>query len=93
MARYSLSLPTDFEVPALASVGGLLVAIALTKGGHALWAIGGTALLYGMHLAVQCAKRSANCASASRLTAFRWPTPLGMNTSQQHRDKDECRRR
>ena len=40
MARYSLSLPTDFEVPALASVGGLLVAIALTKGGHALWAIG-----------------------------------------------------
>jgi hypothetical protein len=65
MARYSLSLPTNFEVPALALVGGLLVAITLTKGGHALWAIGGMALLYGIHLAVQCAKRSANSASAS----------------------------
>jgi hypothetical protein len=41
MARYSLSLPTDFEVPALLSLGGLLVAITLTKGGYALWAVGG----------------------------------------------------
>jgi hypothetical protein len=54
MARYSLSLPTDFDVPALLSVGGLLVAITLTKGGYALWAAGGMVSLYGLHLAAQC---------------------------------------
>ena len=59
MARYSLSLPTDFEVPALLSVGGLLVAIALTKGGYALWAVGGMVFLYGLHLATQCLKPGA----------------------------------
>ena len=56
MARYSLSLPTDFEVPALLSVGGLLVAIALAKGGYELWAVGGMVFLYGLHLATQCLK-------------------------------------
>jgi hypothetical protein len=56
MARYSLSLPTDFEVPALLSVGGLLVAITLAKGGYELWAVGGMVFLYGLHLAAQCLK-------------------------------------
>jgi hypothetical protein len=59
MARYSLSLPTDFEVPAVLSVGGLLVAIALAKGGYELWAVGGMVFLYGLHLAAQCLKPSA----------------------------------
>jgi hypothetical protein len=56
MARYSLSLPTDFEVPALLLVGGLLVAITLAKGGYELWAVGGMGLLYGFYLAAQCLK-------------------------------------
>jgi hypothetical protein len=56
MARYSLNLPTDFEVPALLSVGGLLVAITLAKSGYELWAVGGMVLLYGLYLAAQCLK-------------------------------------
>jgi hypothetical protein len=59
MARYSLGLPTDFEVPALLSVGGLLVAITLAKGGYELWAAGGMVFLYGLYLATQCLKPGA----------------------------------
>jgi hypothetical protein len=64
MARYSLSLPTDFEVPALLSVGGLLVAITLTKGGYALWAVGGIVFLYGLYLTAQCVRPSASSTPA-----------------------------
>ena len=64
MARYSLSLPTDFEVPALLSVGGLLVAITLTRVGYALWAIGAMAFLYGLYLAAQCLRPGTNSTSA-----------------------------
>jgi hypothetical protein len=78
MARYSLNLPTNFEVPALASVGGLLVAITLAKGDHALWAIGGMTVLYGIHLAAQCAQRRTNSAFCLSVDSFddagsKWP--------------------
>jgi hypothetical protein len=64
MARYSLSLPTDFEVPALLLVGGLLVAITLTKGGYALWAVGGVVFLYGLYLTAQCLRPRASSTPA-----------------------------
>jgi hypothetical protein len=61
MARYSLSLPTDFELPALISVGGLLVAITLTKGGYALWAVGGMVFLYWASSRGTVVKTRATC--------------------------------
>jgi hypothetical protein len=60
MARYSLNFPTDYEVPALLSVSGLLIAITLAKGGYALWAIGGMLFLYMLCLAVQWVRLGAS---------------------------------
>jgi hypothetical protein len=51
MAPYSLGVPTDFDVPALVSVAGVLVVAAATKGGYPLWAIGGMTFLYVLYLA------------------------------------------
>jgi|RhiMetdeSRZDD1v2_1073273.scaffolds.fasta_scaffold759011_2 hypothetical protein len=58
MAPYFLGVPTDFDVPALASVAGVLVVAAATKGGYPLWAIGGMAFLYVLYLAVRCTNLS-----------------------------------
>ena len=57
MARHSANAPINFELPAPVCVCALLVAGALTKGGHPQWAIGATILLYALHLAAQCVKR------------------------------------
>lgn len=51
MAPHSLGFPTDFDVPALVSVAGVLVVAAATKGGYPLWAIGGMIVLYVLYLA------------------------------------------
>jgi hypothetical protein len=56
LARYSLGVPTDFEVPALVSVAGVLVVAAATKGGYPLWAIGGMTLLYVLYAAARCTR-------------------------------------
>ena len=59
MAPYSLGFPTDFDVPALVSVAGVLVVAAATKGGYPLWAIGGMIFFYVLFLAVQCTSRAS----------------------------------
>jgi hypothetical protein len=65
MARYSANAPINFELPAPVCVCALLVAGALTKGGHAQWAIGATILLYVLHLAAQCVKRGGLTTAAA----------------------------
>ena len=54
-ARYAANPPTNFELPAPVCVCALLVACALTKGGHPQWAIGGMISLYVLYLAAQYA--------------------------------------
>jgi hypothetical protein len=46
MARYAAIVPFDFDLPAPICVCALLVACALTKGGHPYWAIGAPIFLY-----------------------------------------------
>jgi hypothetical protein len=53
MARYAANAPTNFELPAPICVCALLVAGALTKGGHPHWAIGAPIFLYILPLAAQ----------------------------------------
>jgi hypothetical protein len=53
LASYSPGSPTDFDVPALVAVAGVLVIAAATKGGYPLWAIGGTVFLYVLSLAIR----------------------------------------
>ena len=53
LAPYSPGSPTDFDVPALVAVAGVLVIAAATKGGYPLWAIGGMVFLYVLSLAIQ----------------------------------------
>jgi hypothetical protein len=53
MARYATNAPINFEAPASVSVCGLLIAAALTKGGHPQWAIGGMIFLYVLYLPVR----------------------------------------
>ena len=65
MARYSANAPINFELPAPVCVCALLVAGALTKGGHPQWAIGATILLYVLHLAAQCVKRGGLTTAAT----------------------------
>ena len=65
MARYSANAPINFELPAPVCVCALLVAGALTKGGHPQWAIGATILLYVLHLAAQCVKRGGLTTAAA----------------------------
>jgi hypothetical protein len=62
MARYPANTPTNFELSAPVCVCALLVAGALTKGGHPQWAIGATILLYVLHLAAQWIKRDSSFA-------------------------------
>ena|ERR1700730_8436222 len=62
MARYAANAPTNFELPAPVCVCALLVAGALTKGGHPQWAIGATIFLYVLHLAAQWIKRGSSSA-------------------------------
>jgi hypothetical protein len=47
---YSAGSPTDFDVPALVAVAGVLVVAAATKVGYPLWAIGGMVFLYVLSL-------------------------------------------
>ena len=65
MARYSANAPINFELPAPVCVCALLVAGALTKGGHAQWAIGATILLYvtALSSAVRKTRRSTTAAA------------------------------
>ena len=65
MVRYSLSLPTDYEVPALLSAGGSFLA----KGGHAVGAIGIILFLCVLYLAAQCARHGACSLSIRSVTA------------------------
>jgi hypothetical protein len=53
MARYAATVPFDFDLPAPICVCALLVACALTKGGHPCWAIGAPIFLYTLNLAAQ----------------------------------------
>jgi hypothetical protein len=62
MARYAANAPTNFELPAPVCVCALLVAGALTKGGHPQWAIGAMIFLYALHLAAQWVKRGTSFA-------------------------------
>jgi hypothetical protein len=65
MARHSANAPINFELPAPVCVCALLVAGALTKGGHPQWAIGATILLYVVYLAAQCVKRGGLTTAAT----------------------------
>ena len=65
MARCSANAPINFELPAPVCVCALLVAGALTKGGHPQWAIGAMILLYVLHLAAQCVKRGGLTTAAT----------------------------
>jgi len=69
MARYTLSRLTDFEVPALLSVIGLLIAMAATKAGYALWSVGVVTLLYCLHLAARCVRLGAGSTSIHSMSA------------------------
>jgi hypothetical protein len=53
MAQYAATVPFDFDLPAPICVCALLVACALTKGGHPYWAIGAPIFLYTLNLAAQ----------------------------------------
>jgi hypothetical protein len=53
MARYAATVPFGFELPAPICVCALLVACALTKGGHPYWAIGAPIFFYILNLAAQ----------------------------------------
>jgi hypothetical protein len=65
MAPYSPGFRTDFDVPALASVTGVLVIAAATKGGYPLWATGAVIFLYVLLLAVR--RRNLSLARSSPL--------------------------
>jgi hypothetical protein len=52
MIRYFKNSHADFDVPAPLAVCGVLLAAALTKGGHSGWAIGGLICLYILYLAI-----------------------------------------
>jgi hypothetical protein len=69
MARYTLSRLTDFEVPALLSVIGLLIAMAATKAGYALWSVGAVTVLYCLHLAARCVRLGAPSTSIHSMSA------------------------
>ena len=69
MARYTLSRLTDFEVPALLSVIGLLIAMAATKAGYALWSVGVVTLLYCLHLAARCVRLGTGSTSIHSMSA------------------------
>ena len=58
-----------YEVPALLSVSGILIAITLAKGGYALWVIGGMPFLYVLYLATQWARAGAGFPSVRSVTA------------------------
>ena len=69
MARYPLRRLTDFEVPALLSVIGLLIAMAATKAGYALWSVGAVTVLYCLHLAARCVRHGAPSTSVDSMGA------------------------
>jgi len=50
MARSAATVPSDFALPAPICVCALLVACALTKGGHPYWSIGAPIFLYTLKL-------------------------------------------
>jgi hypothetical protein len=60
MSRYSKNRQVNFEIPAPVAVCGVLLAAALTKGGHSGWAIGGLICLYTLYLTMQYSKRGAD---------------------------------
>ena len=60
MIRYLKNAPIDFDLPAPIAVCGVLIAGALTKGGHPEWAIAASISLYLLHLAIQYSKRGAD---------------------------------
>jgi hypothetical protein len=51
------SAPTNFEIPALVSVCGLLVVTALTKGGYPLLAASGMICLYVLYYVLHAFQR------------------------------------
>jgi hypothetical protein len=52
MIRYLKKSQVDFDVPAPVAVCGVLLAAALTKGGHSEWAVLALLGLYVLHLAI-----------------------------------------
>ena len=57
MIRYFKNSHADFDVPAPLAVCAVLLAAALTKGGHSGWAIGGLFCLYILYLAIPTLQR------------------------------------
>jgi hypothetical protein len=57
MIRYLKQSQVDFDVPAPVAACGVLLAAALTKGGHSEWAVGGLLGLYVLHLAIPILRR------------------------------------